>query len=548
MTIVESNATVQEQATSATEGLKNRSSRNGGVSEPLRVNGDRDRASLEPSVELAAQAQHVGDLNAALAHWQRIREQFPEDPRGYSGCGAVLRNLNRLIDAESVLHEGSRKFPSDQNIADTHAWVAHSSGDLPEANRRWTAIRASFPHSFAGYFGGGAILRAMRRFDEADEIYRLAFARFPASSVLLADFASVAQARGDLREASRRWIVLNTLFPNQLDGFLREARALREAGLYGEAENVAADALKCFPGNVTALIESAQIAQQRGHGAEALRRWEAVITDFPGLVDGYTGAARALNELGRFADAQNVLQPAVRKFPDSIEAASLSARTEHYLGKFPEAAIRWKAIRERFPTQTTGYIGGAESLLATGNTEDATELVETASRIFPEDLHVAMQFARVAELAQNWNEAVRRWKAVVERFPDRPAVIAGYALSLSRSGISAVADKILEAAIAQPMSAIELYQAYAECASQRRDWPVAAARWRHSVDIFPDRVNAWTGLGESLRNAGRLEESANLLTAALQRYPDNVELERQIAVTASAQRAWTVALPLWEKL
>jgi len=517
------------------------------VSGKRQISNSMDDDSLDFNVSAAAKAQNAGKLDDALACWWRVKEAFPGDPRGYSGCGAVLRQLQRLDEAEAILTEGILRFPNDEKAAAMRAWVAHSRGDWEEANRRWTNLRRSHPDCFDGYFGGGAVLKALRCFDDADALYRSTFSRFPASPGLLADFAAVAQARGDPLEASRRWISLHTLFPNRLDGLLREAKALREAGLYSEAETVAANAVQRFPGNATAIIEWAQIAQHRNRWSEALHRWETVINEFH-VVEGYLGAAQAPNELGRFADAQNVIQPALRMYPNSAKVVSISAWSCHYRGNYSDALIRWKLYREKFPTHNAGYVGGSASLLAMGKAHEATELLETACQVFSQDVHVATQWATVPQHVQNAEEGLRRWRIVFERFPESAPVNAGYALALSKVGNPDEAEKVLQLAMQRGLGSIDVLQAYAECASQRREWSIAEARWRHVVDKFPSRISALTKLGELLRNAGRLEESEDLLTRALERFPDNIELRCHIALTANAKRDWKVALPMWEKL
>ena len=505
-------------------------------------------AVLESSLISALEAQNAGKLQGAVAKWQQILDGFPEDPRGYSGLGTILRQLNRFDDADSVLAVGIDKFADDEKIRIARAWVAHGRGDWAEANKRWSEIRGSFPQCFDGFFGGGAVLRVLRRFDEADALYRQAFSRFPISSGLVGDFAAVAQSRGDLTEASRRWIVLRTLFPDRLEGLLREARSLRESALYSEAEKVLHEAIKFFPGTPAAPTEFAQLAQARSRWSEALHRWDAVATEFPGLVDGYLGAAQCLNEVGRFADAQNALQPAIRMFPDSAAVASLSAWTEHYRGNFLEAVARWKKFRDRFETNSLGFIGGAASLVAAGKVDEASAIMDTACALFPQDVQVATQWARVPQHVQNWDGALQRWESVFRRFSDIPAVKAGYAMALLSAGKADEAEKMLELATHHDTGSIEVYQAYAECGSKRRDWSVAVERWRKVVKKFPERVIAWTGLGEALRNAGQFESSLSVLREALDRFPDHVDVERHIAVTMSVQRNWISALPLWENL
>ena len=515
---------------------------------PASESGNRADFTLEEMVNAATAARDAGNLPEAAECWRRALRRFADEPGVHVGYANVLRELRRLDEAESLLVEAMSRFPAQQAIAVAYAWVAHARGDWQEASRRWAGVRADFPACFDAYFGGGASLKAALRYDEADEVYRSALARFPASSVILGDFAAVAQARGDSAEASRRWIVARTLFPNRADVLLREARAFRDAGLLSAAEILLAEILDRFPGESSALVALAQIAQQSGRWQEALRRWETVVGECPGIVDGYVGAAQVLNELGRFADSQAVLQPAVRKFPESIAAASLSAWTEHYRANYAEALQRWKAFRERFPGDSTGYIGAAACLNASGKTAEATEMLELACRLFPKDAAVAIHLARASAPPQDPEAPLRRWQTARDRFPDNPVIGGGYAIGLAKAGKLAAAEEFLAAAMEHHPDSFELFQAHAECAAVARDGPQTEARWNKVIGRFPANIRSWVSAGESLRTAGRLEESARVLASALTRFPGNMELERHAALTATAQRVWSVALPMWAEL
>src|ERR1700746_1401945 len=90
---------------------------------------------LEACAALASQAQNAKDLDTALSVWGWVQARFPDEPLGYFGNGTVLRQLNKLHDAEVVLAEGRAKFPADEKIAVAYAWVAHHRSDWPEAHR-----------------------------------------------------------------------------------------------------------------------------------------------------------------------------------------------------------------------------------------------------------------------------------------------------------------------------------------------------------------------------------------------------------------------------
>ena len=349
-----------------------------------------DHVSLEAAVAAARDKEQANQLEAALAAWEVVRSRFPSQPVGYSASGALLRRLGRTAEANAILSEGVSKFPNNERVAAEYAWIAHVSGDWPEADRRWTALRQQCPSALEAYHGGGAVLRYLGRFDEADALYIEAFKQWPNVSFLLSDYAAVAQARGDAAEASKRWRLVRAQFPDQPHSYVGEAQSLREVGRFAEAETTIADAVHRFSDSAAVLIESARIAQQRGVPLEALKRWDAVATAFPGLADGYIGAAESLSQLGRFADAENVLQPALRMFPKFEYVAILHAWIPHYRSDFSEALSRWSNLREKFPTNPTGFTGALTTLLSLGDISHATTLADQALQTFPHDILILM--------------------------------------------------------------------------------------------------------------------------------------------------------------
>ena len=514
----------------------------------LAMTTDLEAVTLANVVARAREVQETGDYEAALSAWGTVRSAFPDSPLGYAGCGASLSHLNRAAQAGAVLAEGAARFPDDETIAVERAWLAHHASDWPEADRRWAGVRAGFPQAFGGYFGGGATLRVLGRFDEADRIYQEALQRWPNAANLMADYAAVAQARGQEDEAQRRWAALRARHPGDAGSYMREAQEWGAAGQPDRAQAVLEEALLRFAGDTKLLAMSAQIAQQRGLSALALKRWDAVISADPGLVEGYLGAAQCLNDLGRFADAQAVLQPALRRFPHSAELAVMNAWIAHYLADFAGAATLWEGVRSRFPAQAVGYTGAVTSLLPLGRSAEAASLIEQAVRLFPDDMHVAMDFARVPQHSQDWDEAARRWASVFQRFPDVAAVRSGYAEMLSKAGRSNEAEALLEAAVAQPGADLAALRSYAEAASRRQDWPAAEARWRMVTERFPNRASSWHGLAEALSSAGRLDDAGATLAVAVPKFPESIDLERLYAQTATLRRDWPTALRLWDGL
>jgi tetratricopeptide (TPR) repeat protein len=209
---------------------------------------------------------------------------------------------------------------------------------------------------------------------------------------------------------------------------------------------------------------------------------------------------------------------------------------------------RFEAIRRRFPHHPLGYAGHIEALSAAGDIAQALELSETAAAAFPHDLGIALQPAIMLERGQQWEAAVRRWTELTDRFPGQAGVSVGLACSLMHAGRAEEAEPVLAATLVAHPHDRGARATYAACAMRRQDWAAAEARWRELKDRYPSQPDGSLGLGELLRQTGRLDESDAVLADAVARFPDHLELQRQWAVTATAKRAWPVALDRWAAL
>jgi tetratricopeptide (TPR) repeat protein len=115
----------------------------------------------------AANADMAGNLEEALRRWAGVRTRFPDEPIAYAGLGAALKTVRRFDEADAILADGMRLFPTNSNVAINHALVAGARGDWVEAMRRWQALDARFPQDLR-VREGLADARLHQQFAEVD--------------------------------------------------------------------------------------------------------------------------------------------------------------------------------------------------------------------------------------------------------------------------------------------------------------------------------------------------------------------------------------------
>jgi tetratricopeptide (TPR) repeat protein len=321
------------------------------------------------------------------------------------------------------------------------------------------------------------------------------------------------------------------------------------AGRLAEAETALAAAVERYPDNVEALTEHAFVAQLQGRWPAALARWERVIMRYPELSLPRRFCAAALLELGRYREAETVLAPALRMFPDDLELVVTQAWIATRGRTDLRAAVElWETVRSRAAERLEGYHGAAAALIEAGRLDEADALLNTAVERFPAEVAAAIEWARLPERRENWTLAATRWETVVARFPNNPDSYAGLGNVLMLGSRLAEAQILLKAAGAQFPNDVEIAAAAARVAERGADWPQALIRWKAVQTRFPDVAIGYAGYGRSLREFGELVGAISQLREALTRFPEDLELSIELAVTLGAQRDWPQALGAWDAL
>jgi tetratricopeptide (TPR) repeat protein len=178
-----------------------------------------------------------------------------------------------------------------------------------------------------------------------------------------------------------------------------------------------------------------QCAQQ-GNWADALRIWNEIRTRFPNVPDGYVGAGIALREARRLDEAENLLAEAAQRFADNVPIALERARLANARRDWPEAARRWQAVKPHFADNPSAYVGAGTALRLAGWFDEAESLLAEAAERLPENVPIALERARLANVRRDWPEAARRWSAITKRWPTELEGYLGAITTLNKAGRS----------------------------------------------------------------------------------------------------------------
>lgn len=345
-----------------------------------------------------------------------------------------------------------------------------------------------------------------------------------------------------------------------------------------------------------------QLAQASGDWAGALQQWRRAADQLPDAQIGATVGATLLRQMDRHEESDAVLLQAAAQFPQSEWIAVAYALNAQDVGDAKEALRRWTKVREQFPHNAYAYAASAAALLRLGQADECDALLKDASQRFPEHVDICVHFVNAALFRSDVYAALQRWLDLERRFAkghavnlqiaslfagqrtddsgaagasinealidaetrgDWPtAVRLGQELSAlvpesvstqlrcfnayCMSGQRDKADQLLSSVMSRSPKDIRAAVTYAMMAQTQGDWAEAERRWRSLFAAFADAHVVAAQVGAALREAGRVQESNDLLRRAIEIWPDAASLRINYAFNADAAEDWTEAVRRWD--
>lgn len=354
----------------------------------------------------------------------------------------------------------------------------------------WHHVRTVYPNLLNSYTGEARALRECGRMEDADTILVDAVTRFPNKLTALTEYAWLALIRRNFPEAARRWIAVTSQFPNHSEAYIRAAQALMLQFNFVEAEQLLKTGMSELPDDADIATQHACVAYEQGRWPEATERFTEACGKFPYHAEAWRGAALTARNQSRFTEADSILARALQQIPDSAELTLEHAK----LPVFPifaadknwaETLRRMERLRSRFPQFIPGYVHGVKLLQEVGLTEAAEWLGEKSVAKFPDNIDLALAFARAAGLRQDWREAISRFDTLLKRFQNISAAEIGLAEALAESGQIEEAEKRFSLVMVRYPDAASGFAGHADMAGRRGNWPEAVRRWGDAERRFP---------------------------------------------------------------
>jgi tetratricopeptide (TPR) repeat protein len=288
-------------------------------------------------------------------------------------------------------------------------------------------------------------------------------------------------------------------------------------------------------------------ALERDDSGQATEIWATLLDTSPREALASPFALRVLLGLRRYEEAEALMVQGQKARPrDSYFAIGL-AQVAQARGDHETAIERCAALRKRFPFVQEGYLMGAESLIFRRRPEEAELLAEQAMKLFPDEVKGFVSYGRIAVERQDWDEALRRWQLVLNRF-DHQVGYLGSAQAMQQLGRPDEAEAILLPLATRfptdPGFRIEL----ARMAQTAGNIPVAIGRWEGVSRRFPLNLPGCMLAAEALEKLGAVAQAEEVLREAVDHFPTEPRPLIELGSLLLRREDFPAAVDVWATL
>jgi tetratricopeptide (TPR) repeat protein len=202
--------------------------------------------------------------------------------------------------------------------------------------------------------------------------------------------------------------------------YARLAEAWRHQVNLEQANDAIEEGLRRYPDYLPLYIEKAAAATAARDWLEAIKLWQKVLKKSSGPAPpvAWIRLSQAYRVQGRFADAKKIIKDALKKYPKNTDILIETAYVAMAQKDWPEADKVWQKVlgsKDEFPTDVWRKIICAKYRI--GRMDQARQMVLKALSFYPDDIGIKIEAANLESIAENYGEALRAWKKILQDLP-----------------------------------------------------------------------------------------------------------------------------------
>lgn len=431
---------------------------------------------------------------------QKVLASSPDDSAVRRKVGDYFVRIRELDRAISVYDEAQNKFPSDRTafrlriaqvkVAQGKAKEAigivdQALKDDPKSNDALT-LRASLQLQYGG----------KEKQQEAINDLQTLLSRTPSNAVVRYNLARAYHSRGDLDAARVQYLEAIKLAPNFVTSHLGLGQVYLAKRDFGKAISEAEAALKLDAGNVPARV---------------IR------------INGLTNS-------GNLAQARTDVVAYLKEKPDSPDLQFQLAVIDFIEGHLKEAEQSFRALRERFPSDSRLTFAIAEVMIRTNRQTDALKFLQGEEAKSPDNRDLRMAVANTALRIGENQIAENDYRKLLEKDPKNVDLYMHLGETLRKKGQIQDSIAVLKQgqALAPTDAAANLQLALTlDIAGMKRE---SLPLYEAVVKADPDNPFALNNLAYMYADDNRdLDQALTYAQRAKQRMPNNPDVADTLA-------------------
>jgi predicted Zn-dependent protease len=264
--------------------------------------------------------------------------------------------------------------------------------------------------------------------------------------------------------------------PPDLAETSKRATDAMAAGKYDEAAAIYSQLSKARPADAGILMNLGMARTMAGRAREAIAPLERAVKLDPALHPAWLFLGTAYLDIGKPASAVGPLEKALVKEPDSLKARQMLAETYLKLERHGDAARELARVIEIDPDSATAWYG-------LGQTHEARAQIafDRLRQIAPDSPYESLLVADVLASDGRYDEAVERYRAVIEKRPQLPGV---------REAIADVYEQVGNTAAAAAERSKAQAESRPDCVRQKPACEFLAGHFAEAVNATADRSDA----------------------------------------------------------
>jgi tetratricopeptide (TPR) repeat protein len=327
-----------------------------------------------------------GQVEEAVAHYQKALESRPNDALAHYNLGSILAQQGRVDEAIAHLKRALEIKPDYAEACSNLGNALLQEGRVDEALEQFQRALEIKPDDATVHNNFGNALLQKGQVDEAIIHYRKAMEIKPDSADACCNLGNALLQRGRVDEAISCYQRALQIKPGYAEAHLNLGAALVQKRRLDDAVEQFLQAINLQPDSAQAHYNLGQVLLSKGRVDEAILHFQKAVAIRPEYAKAHDNLGSALMQKKRVDEAILHFQKALEIRPDYAEAGYNLARVAWLLATSPEASVRDGARAVTLAEQVERISGGREPMInmtlaaAYAETGRFAEAIETAQR------------------------------------------------------------------------------------------------------------------------------------------------------------------------